>query len=111
MTSSGKIGFVGLEVRNGQNRGFYTPSQMIERRYSGVLTRTGERVEKTQARNRDVVFTNDISIIADPFINSNLYKMAYATFMGTKWKITNVSVDDRRLNLTLGGVYHEEDTT
>lgn len=111
MKWSGKIGFVGIEAGTGENRGIYSASEIVERRYSGDLKRTGKRVENTQERNSDVVFTNEISIIADPFINSNLYKIAYATFMGAKWKITNVSVDDRRLNLTLGGVYHEEDST
>lgn len=109
MKWAGVIGFVGIEAGTGENRGIHTPSQIVEKRYTGDLLRAGKRVENTQERNSDVVFTNEISIIADPFINGNLYKITYATFMGTKWKITNVSVNERRLILTLGGVYHGED--
>ena len=111
MKWSGVIGFVGVEAGTGENRGIYTPSAIVEKRYSGDLIRTGKRVENTQERNSDVVFTNEISIITDPFIECNLYKITYATFMGTKWKISSVSVNDRRLNLTLGGIYHGEDAT
>lgn len=53
---------------------------------------------------------NSISIVADPYAFENFHNIVYATFMGTKWEVTNVDVQYPRLVLTLGGVYNGEQT-
>lgn len=43
----------------------------------------------------------------DQFAVENVGNMRYATYMNSKWKITDVEVEYPRLILTLGGVYNE----
>ena len=47
------------------------------------------------------------TILADPYANENFFKMKYITYMGSKWKITDVRVEFPRLILTVGGLYNE----
>ena len=53
--------------------------------------------------------SNSISIVADPYAFENFHNIVYATFMGTKWVVTNVDATQYpRLILSLGGVYNAE---
>lgn len=52
------------------------------------------------------ICNNSISIVADPFAFENFHNIVYATYMGTKWTVSNVSVQYPRLILALGGVYN-----
>jgi hypothetical protein len=52
--------------------------------------------------------SDSISIVADPYAFENFHNMVYATYMGTKWIISNVDVQYPRLILALGGVYNDE---
>lgn len=85
-------------------------SIITERNYYGEVTRNSRRYQTADKINDDVVVTNEISIIADPYANHNFHSICYVEFMGNKWSVPNVTVDiDRpRLILTLGGVYNGE---
>jgi hypothetical protein len=80
--------------------------QITEREYFGDLLRNSRRLQSTSSLNDNVIIANEISILADPFAYENFHAMRYATFMGTKWKISNVEVQYPRLILTLGDVYN-----
>ncbi len=80
--------------------------QITEREYFGDLLRNSRRLQSTSTLNDNVIIANEISILADPFAYENFHAMRYATFMGTKWKISNVDVQYPRLILTLGDVYN-----
>lgn len=79
---------------------------ITERMYFGDLTRNTRRLQSSDTLNDDINVANEISIVADPFANQNFHKMRYVSFMGSKWKITNVEVQYPRLILTIGGVYN-----
>lgn len=79
---------------------------ITERMYFGDLTRNTRRLQSSETLNDDINVANEISIVADPFANQNFHKMRYVSFMGSKWKITNVEVQYPRLILTIGGVYN-----
>lgn len=79
---------------------------ITERMYFGDLTRNTRRLQSSNTLNDDINVANEISIVADPFANQNFHKMRYVSFMGSKWKITNVEVQYPRLILTIGGVYN-----
>lgn len=81
--------------------------EFTERTYSGDLKRNTRRLQTSDQVNDDIVISNEISIIADPYATQNFHTMRYAVFMGVKWKITSVDVQFPRLVLTLGGVYNE----
>lgn len=80
--------------------------QITEREYFGDLLRNSRRLQSTSTLNDNAIIANEISILADPFAYENFCAMRYATFMDTKWKISNVEVQYPRLILTLGDVYN-----
>ena len=80
--------------------------QITEREYSGDLNKNTRRLQSSDQLNDNIIVSNEISILSDPFANENFHSIRYVEFMGTKWKITNVDVQYPRLILTLGGVYN-----
>lgn len=80
--------------------------KIVEYRYYGDVTRNTRMLQSTDQVNDNVNVSNSISIIADPYANQNFHSIRYITFMGTKWKISNVDVQYPRLILTLGGLYN-----
>lgn len=97
----GKIGF----VEEKEVRPSYYKEIVTEREYFGDLTRNNRRLQ-TAGVNDDVNISNEISILADPFANENIYSMKYVEFQGTRWKISKVEVSYPRLILSIGGVYN-----
>ena len=82
--------------------------QITERSYYGDLLRNTRRLQAADQVNDNINVSNEISIIADPYANEHFYAMRYVKFMGAKWKVSNVEVQQPRLNLTLGGLYNGE---
>ena len=80
--------------------------EITERHYTGDLLRNSRRLQTADKLTDDINIANEISIVADPFANENLYSIKYVEFMGAKWKVTNIDVQYPRLVLTLGGVYN-----
>ena len=101
----GAIGFgLTTEVRPG-----VWVDKITERMYPGDLVRSNFNWQNSGNVNDDLNITNQISIVADKFAESNVGYMKYAKFMGSKWKITGVSVEYPRMTLTLGGLYNDNE--
>lgn len=83
--------------------------QITEREYYGDITRNNRRLESNPGVNSDINISNTISIVADPYAMNHFRAMRYLIFGGAKWRVSTVDVAFPRLNLTLGGVYTEED--
>lgn len=82
--------------------------KIVERDYFGDILASGWRWEQGEKVNDDLTLTNRISIIADPFANSNIGAAVYIEFQGEKWKIRSVELAYPRIIITLGGVYYEQ---
>ena len=78
----------------------------IEYMYAGDVLRRSIRYQNGESVNDTISPENQISIIADPYARAHVASMKYLKWMGTAWKITNVSVQYPRLILTLGGAYN-----
>lgn len=102
MRYCGKIGFERTE-RTGID--VYKES-IVERTYYGDVLRSARRLQSGENVNDDVLLTNQLSIVADPFAVDNFASIRYATYLGSKWNVTSVEVQYPRLVLTLGGVYN-----
>ena len=50
-----------------------------------------------------------LSVMADNYITSNVSTIRYVEFMGTLWKVNNITPSSPRLVLTLGGAYNAND--
>lgn len=80
--------------------------RIIERVYYGDVTRNSRRLQSSENLNDNIVVSNEIGIVADPFAYQNFHQMRYVEYMGAKWKISNVEVKYPRLVLQIGGVYN-----
>lgn len=98
----GSIGF----VETTETKPGVWKDQIVEHNYCGDLLRNTRRLEGSDRVNDDINVANEISIIADPYANKNFHSIRYVTFMGARWKVSNVNVQYPRLILTLGGVYN-----
>lgn len=79
---------------------------VTERQYYGDVIQFNKRYDAGSDVNDDVNVSNKLSIIADMFAYENFHTIRYVTWMGTKWKVTNIEVQYPRLILTVGGVYN-----
>lgn len=79
---------------------------ITERNYKGDVIRNARRLENGEHLNDNVNVNNSISIVADGFAYQNIFSIRYVTWMGARWKVTNVEVQRPRLILTIGGVFN-----
>ncbi len=80
---------------------------IVERNYYGDVIRNSRRLQGSDRINDNVNISNQLSIVSDPYANENFHAIRYASFMGSKWKVTDIEVQYPRLILTLGGLYNE----
>lgn len=99
----GTIGF----VRTVETAPDVWREQTEERAYYGDVITHKFRRQSGESVNDNIVLSNELSVISDPFAFEQLRFIRYATFMGAKWNVTSVEVQHPRLILTLGEVYHE----
>lgn len=98
-------GVIGYATTVQTEPGIYE-EQIIETEYVGDVLRNTRRLREGSKINDDITISNQISIIADPYASNNFHAMRYVTFMGAKWKVSDVEVQYPRLILTLGGLYN-----
>ena len=81
---------------------------VVERMYYGDILRNTSRWQGSSNVNDNLVISNQISILADPFAYHNFHAIKYIEWLGSKWKVSSVEVQYPRLILNIGGVYPEE---
>ena len=79
---------------------------VVERSYRGDITRNNRRWESSEYKNDNLTISNQLSIIADPFLYENSSTIRYVLWLGVRWKVTNIEIQRPRLILTLGEVYN-----
>lgn len=79
---------------------------VTEKPYRGDEVRSMTKWNFANKVNDDIEVSNEISIVADPYANENLYAIKYVWWMGTMWKVKNITVNFPRLTLQIGGVYN-----
>ncbi len=100
----GKVGYVST-YEDPNDPGVWIPD-VTERKYCGEFVRNSKRTQSAQGTNDNIVLSNEVSIIADPFALDNYQNIKYAEYGGVKWKVTNVEIQRPRLRLTFGEVYN-----
>ncbi len=81
-------------------------TQPVEYWYSGDVLKRSIRFQNGESVNETISPQNQISILADAYARSHVGSMRYVKWMGTAWKVTDVTVQHPRLILTLGGPYN-----
>lgn len=83
---------------------------ITERTYYGDVQRNSRRLSKGEGLNDDITVGNNISIVADAYAYEHFFGIRYVEWMGARWKVDNVEVKRPRLQLTLGGVWHGDES-
>lgn len=99
---AGMIGFAELVETS---PGVFT-EVITERPYKGDVVRMSRRLEGADKINSDINVSNSFSIVSDPFADTHFFAMRYVTWMGARWKISNVILERPRLILNIGGLYN-----
>ena len=87
---------------------------VVERSYRGDILQNYRKWDSTgddtsgavSQKNDNLVISNKVSIIADPFAYSNFSTIRYVIWMGVRWKVINIEIQRPRLILLLGSVYN-----
>ena len=103
----GKIGFITQEETS---PGIWEDVS-TEKNYYGDIHKLSQKWQNGVDLNEDINISNELDIVADPYILENLINIRYVVYMHVKWKVTNLTIDHPRLTLLLGGVYNGQDTT
>ena len=98
-------GSVGYAIPEESAPGVWT-ERIVEHSYYGDVIRNNRKLQPSNQLNDNIVVSNEISILSDPFANENFQFIRYVTFMGSKWKVQSVDVQFPRLVLTLSEVYN-----
>lgn len=100
---SGNIGFA---IEHETKPGVWT-EEITERHYYGEVLLNSRILQISGNLNNDINVSNRISVIGDPYAYENFHMIRYITYMGSKWKITNIDATNYpRLVLTCGGIYN-----
>lgn len=102
----GEVGF-GLATQKETSPGVWEVIPVTRKYYGDILNNNFRNQNNNQTINDDIVITNRISIVADPYAHNNFNEIKYAVWRGTKWKVVSVEEQYPRLILSLGGVYVE----
>ena len=81
-----------------------------EHSYSGDMIRNNRRTQTNDSVNDNIILSNRLSILSDPFAIENFQYIRYVKFMGAAWKVTSVEMQYPRLILEIGGVYNGKQT-
>ena len=99
-------GVIGFTEKVETKPGIWT-QQIVEKPYRGDLIRSVNKVQSTGEVNDGFTVSNDISIVADPYVDMNFQNICYVSFKGALWKPSNVDATARpRLKISIGGVYN-----
>ena len=74
--------------------------------YYGDVIHPSIRYRGAEKLNDDIVTQDKISILSDAFAYENFSKIRFVRYLGSYWKVSDISVQAPRLILTLGGVYN-----
>lgn len=98
----GPVGFVEVV----EKRAGVKSTSPVEFNYTGDVLKRGLQYQSGQSVNDSITPSQQISILSDPYARKHIGSMRYVKWMGTAWKITDVSMQYPRLILTLGGPYN-----
>lgn len=103
-------GLIGFAEPNSDERPGITFDEIKEYPYFGEVLRNARRVTGADKVNDDLTVSNQISLLLDPYLEKNYYNIRYLTYMGAKWKVTNVEMRYPRMIVDIGGLYVEQET-
>lgn len=80
----------------------------VVRDYFGDVLKNYKRDNTTSTMNSEISVSNQLSVVADPFLLNSFHKILYVEFMGAKWRVSSVDVQYPRMILDFGGLFKED---
>ena len=99
----GRVGF--LITEDDQTTGIAT-ERAVEKPFYGTVHEHTRRWDDSGSLNDDLTLGNQISIVATDYAFQHASAIAYAEFMGQKWKVTSVRLKPPQIIMTLGGIWN-----
>lgn len=97
---------IGFAISQEKSSGVFIEA-IEERYYVGEIFKNTMSSYSNQSVNPNLSLSNKFSMLVDSFSKDNHQKIRYAVFWGSKWKVTNIEIEGKRLILTIGGKYNE----
>lgn len=98
-------GVLGFLVTEETSPGIHN-AVITEKEYTGDILRELVSSDQGEKINPDFKISNRISIIGDSFANEHLAILRYVTWRGLKWAVSSVELVEKRILITIGGVYN-----
>ena len=98
-------GMIGYAETVETEPGIWEPT-IIERPYFGDIIQNIRMLQNSSEINDNVNINNQFSVVSDPYAVQHIHDMKYIEFQGTKWKVSNVTVQYPRLLLSIGGIWN-----
>lgn len=98
-------GNIGFGVPQETEPGIWV-NTVVERTYYGDVLKNTRKNENGEHLNDNIQVSNQLSILADDYLNENFSAILYVEWMGARWKVPSVDVQRPRLILQIGGVYN-----
>lgn len=99
----GNIGFSELkEVDPGVWEKVITPVKFL-----GEMIINKREFQNNSQINDEIKLSNQVRIISYPYARLNCDNIVWVEYLGKKWKVVSISIEQPALILTLGGIYNE----
>lgn len=108
MKFSGKAGFRIDDVEI--EPGVYEPAVVVKSIKGTVISNYYQHQNSDKSTIDNVRITNQLSIVANQFLNKHIANLVYIEFQGVKWKVESFDILPPRVVVSLGGVYNEQST-
>lgn len=103
-------GMIGYESRVETSPGVWSPV-ITEVKMTGDVLKLSKSSSSNEQVNEDIILQNRLSVIAGPYAYENFMNIRYATWLGTRWRVTGVEIERPRLIISLGGPYFGTEDT
>lgn len=100
-------GIIGFVVTSEVRPGVYLPEPEERNYYMDVLLDTTYRRPSSYV-NDNIEVRNKFSVVSDSYIKKHLSSIAYVEWGGSKWKVESAKSIPPRVEITIGGVWHDE---
>lgn len=104
----GAVGF-GVSEQTETAPGVWEVKPIVKNFYGDVLVNNFRNQNNSNGINDDIIITNRISIVADPYTHNHFHEIKYVIWRNVKWKVVSVEEQYPRLILSLGGTYVDQE--
>lgn len=102
-------GYIGFSETKETEEGIWEEI-ITEKFYHGDILNPGYKTENSENVNDNYRITNRISVVIDTYLYAHYHILKYVELYGVKWEVRSASLNEKRLVISLGGVYNVEQT-